>query len=188
MTCGAAVLGLGIVAPGLDGWESSAPILAGRSTFAEEGALPSLRGGLLKPNLSRRTTDTIRLAIRAGEQAAAHSGLPVGGLSTLFSSSDGDMEVADALCRALALPDRPVSPTRFHNSVHNAPAAYWSIATGSQRPATSIAAYNSSFTSGLLEAVAFVQVEGREILLVAYNSPAPHPMSAHERNSHATAA
>mgnify|MGYP002075717815 CR=1 FL=1 len=30
--------------------------------------------------------------------------------------------------------DRLISPTRFHNSVHNAPSGYWSIAARSTRP------------------------------------------------------
>jgi hypothetical protein len=177
MSCQIALAGIGIVAPGLNGWEGSAPILAGEARYRPGGPLPPPGPGLLGPTLRRRTTATTRLALAAGEQAVAHSGLPADSVCTLFSSSDGDMEVADALCRGLATPDHLVSPTRFHNSVHNAPAAYWSIATGSRLPSASIAVYAMSFTSGLLDAAVFVRAEGRETLLVAYDSPAPFPMS-----------
>jgi len=177
MSCRVALLGIGLVGPGLDGWESSVPILAGRVRYEDGASLPTSSAGILTPNLRRRTTATIRLAFSAGEQAIAHSGLTADGICTLFSSSHGDMEVADALCRALALTDHLVSPTRFHNSVHNAAAAYWSIATGSQLPSTSIAAFAASFASGLLDAAVFACAEDREVLLIAYDVPAPHPMS-----------
>ena len=41
-------------------------------------------------------------------------------------------QVIHEICEALATDEREVSPTRFHNSVHNASAGYWGIATRSQ--------------------------------------------------------
>ncbi len=41
-------------------------------------------------------------------------------------------------------------PTQFHNSVHNAVAGYWSIATKSTQPMTCLAAHDHSFAAGLL--------------------------------------
>ena len=52
---------------------------------------------------------------------------------TVFTSSSGDGDNVHEICETLAAADRQVSPTRFHNSVHNAPAGYWSIATRSRR-------------------------------------------------------
>ena len=49
--------------------------------------------------------------------------------ATVFTSSGGDGDNCHAICETLATTDRLISPTRFHNSVHNAPAGYWSIAT-----------------------------------------------------------
>ena len=47
-----------------------------------------------------------------------------------------------------------LSPTRFHNSVHNAPAGYWGIATGAHGPhRLRLCAYDASFAAGLLEAL-----------------------------------
>ena len=50
--------------------------------------------------------------------------------------------------------ERELSPTRFHNSVHNAPAGYWSIATQSREPSTSLCRDDESFQAALLEAAA----------------------------------
>ena len=53
-----------------------------------------------------------------------------------------------------------VSPTRFHNSVHNAAAGYWTIGAGAMQPATAISAFDASFAQGLLEAM--VQLDRRQ--------------------------
>jgi hypothetical protein len=69
-----------------------------------------------------------------------------------------------------------MSPTRFHNSVHNAPAGYWSIFARSRAPSTTLCGYDASFAAGLLEAAAQTTVEQRPVLLVAYDLPSPEPL------------
>jgi len=67
-------------------------------------------------------------------------------------------------------------PTRFHNSVHNAPAGYWGIATGATAAANSLCAHDASFAAGLLEALCQVAVEHTAVLLIAYDASYPEPM------------
>jgi beta-ketoacyl synthase-like protein len=43
-------------------------------------------------------------------------------------------------------------------------------------PLTSLSAHDGSFAAGLIEAAAQVTVEGRTVLLVAYDLPFPEPM------------
>jgi hypothetical protein len=69
-----------------------------------------------------------------------------------------------------------VSPTRFHNSVHNAPSGYWGIASAAMHPSTSLCAYDSSFAVGLLEAVTQCFVDRKPVLYVAYDTPYPEPL------------
>jgi Beta-ketoacyl synthase, N-terminal domain len=71
-----------------------------------------------------------------------------------------------------------VSPTRFTNSVHNAPAGYWHIAAQSQAASTSLAAYDASAQAGLLEAAAQCVSSGAPVLLVACDMPYPQPLHA----------
>ena len=52
--------------------------------------------------------------------------------AAVFSSSSGDGQNCHESVRSARVSDRRVSPTRFHNSVHNAAAGYWSIATGAK--------------------------------------------------------
>jgi hypothetical protein len=71
-----------------------------------------------------------------------------------------------------------VSPTRFTNSVHNAPAGYWHIAAASRAPSTSLAAFDASFQAGLLEAAVQCQAAQAPVLLVACDVPYPEPLHA----------
>jgi hypothetical protein len=78
----------------------------------------------------------------------------------------------------LASSERFISPTRFHNSVHNAPAGYWSIAAQAMTASTSLAAYDASFAAGLLEAVVQVHASRAPRLLIAYDTAYPQPLHA----------
>jgi hypothetical protein len=128
---------------------------------------------LLPANERRRTTQTIRLALQAAEDALAGAGLAPEDLSSVFASASGDLDIVDRICVALCLPDRPVSPTHFHNSVHNAPAGYWAIAGHSMAGSTTLAAYDATFSGGLMDALAYVAAESAPVLLVAYDNRTP---------------
>ncbi len=164
---------VGIVAPGLVGWEQARPVLGGDDPY-QPAPLPRYAPTMLPANERRRTTATIKLALQAAAEAT--SAEPVRSPAAIFSSSDGDLDIVDRLCSALALAGRPVSPTHFHNSVHNAPAGYWSIGSGVTAPSTSLSAWHGSFAAGLLEAATMSVAEARPTLLVAYDHPAPAPL------------
>jgi hypothetical protein len=61
--------------------------------------------------------------------------------------------------------------------VHNAPAGYWSIATGSTSASTSLCGHDDSFAAGLLEAVVQARVEGHAVTLIAYDVQYPPPLN-----------
>lgn len=175
--------GIGVNAPGLSGWSQARAVLAGEQPYRAE-PLPAPRTSLLGANERRRTTPVIRLALQTAEQALADADVAVERLCSVFASSSGDMEIVDRICAALDTPERPVSPTQFHNSVHNAPAGYWSLGTAVRMPSTSVAAYDYSFAAGLLEAWTTVQVETVPVLLVAYDWPPPTTLRHHRPLQH----
>ena len=74
--------------------------------------------------------------------------------------------------------ERLISPTRFHNSVHNAAAGYWSIAYGCTEASTSLCAGDASFGAGLLEALAQLAAVAPAVLLLAYDADYPPPLHA----------
>ncbi len=170
------ILGIGLIAPGLPGWPASLPILAGKTAYVAGHTLPPFNTSLLPSNERRRLTTTSKLALVVAEATIKDAKIEPD-MPSIFASSTGDNEIVDQICTALLMPHRPVSPTHFHNSVHNAPAGYWSIATRCQAPSLSISAGDASFAAGLLEAAAVVNMENSPVLLVAYDQPAPEPIA-----------
>ena len=168
---------VGLIGPGLAGWQASRAVLRGEWPFSKD-PLPPLRVEMLPPNERRRTSALIRPALAAALDAVGDGLSEMGDVATVFASSGGDAETVDKICRTLNVASHPVSPTLFHNSVHNAPAGYWAIATGSRAPSSSICAYDGSFAAGLLDAVCQVGAEQRRVLLVAYDVPPPPPLHA----------
>jgi hypothetical protein len=166
---------VGLMAPGLPGWRQSISILRGDTAYHPQ-ALPPPKPVMLKPNERRRTTNTIRLALVAADDAMSQVPTPEELLS-VFVSSEGDLDIINQICIALTAAGRPVSPTQFHNSVHNAPAGYWSIATGFQQASTSLGGLQGMLAAGLLEAAVQATVEDKPVLLVAYDHPSPAPLN-----------
>lgn len=156
--------------PGLDGWKKSLPILTGKASYKYED-IPKLSPSLLPANERRRTTSLIKIALQVAQDALADKMQDSKNYATVFAASDGDIEIIHRICTALMQPGKPVSPTHFHNSVHNAPAGYWAIAANAQLASTSISAADFSFGAGLLEAVTFAACEQQPVLFVAYDVP-----------------
>lgn len=170
------IQGIGLLAAGLEGWCAGRAVLAGAEPFAPV-VVPDPEAALLPPNERRRSSDCVRWAVHVAQEAIVQSGLDPREVPTVFASSGGEMGVLDTLCRTLSLPDRLISPTLFHQSVHNTAAGYWGIATSCQQSSTALSCYDDSFAAGLLEAVTFVSVEQRPVLLVAYDLAVPAPLN-----------
>ena len=171
------VEGLGLVGPGLRGWQASRAMLAGKQAYCS--APTAVAASDLLPAAERRRTGLpVKLALAAGQEAFAGAGRDAAATATVFASSSGDGDNVHQLCEALATPERQISPTRFHNSVHNAAAGYWSIATQCRAPSTSLCCHDASFAAGLLEAASQVAVAGAPVALIAYDHPYPEPLNA----------
>lgn len=170
------VQSVGIFGPGWPDWATAQRQLAEHIPFDLSAPLPKLMPALLPANERRRTTSLIRLALQAALDAIQNAPNTPSEFSTVFATSGGDLAVVDSILRALQTPGKPVSPTQFHNSVHNAPAGYWSIATGSHSPSTSISAFDGSFAAGLLDAATQLAADQQHVLLVAYDEPPPQPL------------
>ena len=167
------IAGIGIIAPGMDDWQSSKSILQGQKAYGTESELAVLTPSLLPANERRRTTPLIKLALCCAQQALEAWPGKIESLASVFASSCGDLRIVDQVMNALQMEGKPVSPTHFHNSVHNAPGGYCSIAIGSNAASTSLSAFDDSFSVGLIEAVTQVIVEQQDVLLVVYDMPPP---------------
>lgn len=169
------VRSIGFAAPGLVGWPTARDCLAGNQAYRPE-PLPKLSPEGLPANERRRLSATMRLALTVAGEALGDAPENARHIATVFASGNGDGDIINTLCEELARPEPAVSPTQFHNSVHNAPAGYWSIAARAMTPHTAVAAHDATFSAGLLEA-ATMTTEGRPVLLVAYDRPLPEPLN-----------
>lgn len=169
------VEGVGLCGPGLDGWAESLPVLVGLQHYVPEPIrMPPV--ALLPANERRRAVQTVKLALAVGTEAFAMSGRDPGQTATVFASSGGDGETIHEILNVLASASRELSPTRFHNSVHNTPAGYWSIATGSRAASSSLCCHDDSFAAGLLEASVQAVMERQAVALLAYDVQYPTPL------------
>jgi hypothetical protein len=168
---------IGFAAPGMEDWSAARPVLRGDAAYLPQD-LSLYQPNLLPPNERRRAAPAVRLAFRVAEDAMRASAFKPADLATVFATSDADTSILHRLCTALAQPQRALSPTDFHNSVHNAAAGYWSIAAGAKPPSTSLSAYDASFVAGLVEAATLVAVERRPVLLACYDVVPPEPLYA----------
>lgn len=166
------IVAVGVVGPGLTGWAGTRAVLRGDAPFSPAPtAAPPVPAGL-PPTERRRATRVVRLALAAADQALPERADPA--MAAVFASGEGDMDTFDQICRGLATEPAWMSPHRFHNSVHNAPAGYWSIGAGCRGNGTSLAAGDDSFAAGLVEALTCLQDgDTSRCLLVVYDQEAP---------------
>jgi len=171
------VEGIGLLGPGLDGWSGSRAILAGDAVY--QPAPTNLRASDMLPAAERRRAGVpIKLALTVGQEAFVHAGRDTSTAATVFTSSGGDNDNVHAINSILATAPREVSPTRFHNSVHNAAAGYWCIAAKTHEASTSLCAHDASFAAGLLESATQVTIDNSVVALIAYDHPYPEPLHA----------
>ena len=169
------VEGIGLLGPGLSSWaqgrqhlDGSLPYEAGRCVLPSPLALP--------PAERRRAGVVVKVSLAVSQEAVEASGLHANALLSVFSSSSGDAVNCHEICSALASGDRLISPTRFHNSVHNAASGYWSISSGAMASSSVLCARDASFAAGLLEAMTQVVVDDCPALLVTYDTDYPEPL------------
>ena len=177
MRLAAYVSGIGVLGPGLADWRQCAQVLCAEAPYS--AARTVLQTPDILPAAERRRTGrVVKLALAVAFEAATRADADPAQLASVFTSSGGDGHNCHEICQALAREPREVSPTRFSNSVHNAAAGYWSIATGAMQKSNVICTFDASFSAGLLEAVTQVAVDGEALLLVAYDTEYPEPIHA----------
>lgn len=167
--------GLSVLGPGLPDWSTAAACLRGEQPFvAADVALPAVLA--LPATERRRVGSAVKLAMATGFAAVADAAADAAQLANIFSSTGGDCDNCHNLLEVLASDERLISPTRFHNSVHNAPAGYWGIATGCTAASTSLCAYDATFAAALIETATQVQFTGQAAVLIAFDTAYPEPL------------
>ncbi len=169
------VEGIGCWSPQWGDWATAAALLRGGRVAAGSLARPPATS--LAPAERRRASPLILLACEVAAQACAAAARAPAELPCVFSSAHGDLATADSICATLALNPRELSPTRFHNSVHNAAIGYWTVAGACRAPSTAISAAAGSLAAGLLEASLQSLADARPVLLIACEAAADGPLA-----------
>ena len=131
---------------------------------------------MVSANERRRLSPLVRLALNAADDAVHAAGMPPEELAAVFGSANGDGLTLHHLLESLADAEGAVSPTLFHNSVHNAAIGYWSIGTGSRLPGLSVAVHDYTFGATLLKSVVQVSTEKYPVIMVVFDMPFPEPL------------
>ncbi len=167
--------GVAATGPGFPKWDRLSGHFSS-GTRLDPDFMPGPKGDILPGVEKRRASITVKLAVDVAQGALQQSGMKAEDLAIVFASSNGDTHTIHHICDALATPERIVSPMRFHNSVHNAPVGYWSIASGSMQPSSSLCALSNTFAAGLVEAATQCLAEEVPVLLAVFDTPFPDPL------------
>ncbi|MDG6774332.1 beta-ketoacyl synthase chain length factor [Thiomicrorhabdus sp. ZW0627] len=162
---------IGLQAPGLESWQASQEVLQDKQPYQSE-PLSKYSPKFLPANERRRTTDTIKLALRTAEEAVEnYSEEQISQMPTLFACVDGDTTISAKMVEAVMEEEPMISPIHFHNSVHNAPAGYWMIGQHNQQAASAISAGDYQIANTLIEAITQLSNAHPKVLLVIYDLP-----------------
>jgi hypothetical protein len=171
----AGIRAIGLLGQGINNWAQGRAVLVGSEPYRiQPTVIPA--SVTLPPAERRRAIRIVNLALAVGHEATVGVEVDLTNLPTVFASSVGDCTNCHELLQTLATEERQVSPTRFHNSVHNVAAGYWSIATRDTASYTMISAFDGSFAAGLVEALSLVASLQREVMLIAYDMDYPSPL------------
>jgi hypothetical protein len=171
----AQVEGIGFWTRGLPSWAAAREYALDGTQPTDAPARPSPQ--LLPANERRRAPETVAIALEVAMAACESASREPASLPSVFASTHGELSITDYMCATLASDPRALSPTKFHNSVHNAAAGYWTIGTGAMQPANAISAYDASFAQGLIEALAQLRTDSDAVLLVAYDGQSAGPLA-----------
>lgn len=163
------VLGVGAWGQSFRNWDDLQALLNGQDI--EDDGAKGPKPEVIPANERRRAPLPVRLAVEASWQAVQKAGFDPKELPSVFVSSLGDTQLTDYMCKVLAGDNKALSPTKFHNSVHNAAAGYWTISTGCMQAANSVAGFEQSVALTLFEALIQAQAEQTPMLLTFYDAP-----------------
>lgn len=166
--------GVGIWSEAFSGWEQFCTVIAGEAVEVDT----KLQSELISPRERRRAPQFVKMAVEVMDEACRMAQVERESVATVFASGMGDMQITDYMCRTLATMPRTLSPTKFHNSVHNAATGYWSIATDSNAPANAVSGYEHSASVALLEGAIQAVEENIPVLVAVQEAAAPMPFKS----------
>lgn len=167
-----------VCTPGMMNWQMAKDIFLGHQLYqCTEAVVPCTN--MLPARENRRASSTIHLSLHIAEKLQQQAQIEANTWRSVLASSDGDMDIFHYLSQTLSQTEPAISPTLFHQSLHNSAAGCLHIAAKSQQASVSISAGNDTFSAGLLTSMIEVCTASLPVLFVAYNMTSPPPMNVH---------
>jgi len=158
------VRGLGLWTPGY----------ASARAWCRDDADPSIEApdvALLAGPLRRRSTGLTRMAVEVLQQATAEAGCDVAAVPSVWATSNGEHTTAIRILSMMLRDEGKLSPTHFHNSIHNTASGYASIATGNCAPSGTLTGGAELVASSFLEAMCHLEASADDVVVVLADEP-----------------
>jgi len=158
------VRGLGLWTPGF----------ASASAWCRGDSDPSIEApdvALLVGPLRRRSTRFTRMAVDVLHQATTEARCDVTTVPSVWATSNGEHTTAISILGMMRRSEGKLSPTHFHNSIHNTASGYASIATGNGAPSTTLSGGAELVASSFLEAICHLEASAGDVVVVLADEP-----------------
>lgn len=160
--------GLGLWTP-----EFSGPDSWCRGEPDSDAAKPPAK--MLEGALRRRASLLTRMSVEVFEQALSASSIDSATIPSIWATAHGEHDTAIKLLKMMRRGDGKLSPTHFHNSVHNTPSGYASIAASNGTASTTLTGGPGLVSSSLLEAFCLLDAGASEVVVVLADEPLKAP-------------
>jgi len=167
------VRGLGFWAPGFASPEAWCRGEPDPSVAAPEAAL-------LSGPLRRRATGLTRVAVEVLDQAIRTLDGDAATIPIVWATAHGEHTNAIRILEMMRSGEGKLSPTHFHNSVHNTASGYASIALGNCSPSTTVTGGVELVASSFLEAACYLETGARDAVVVLADEPLLRPFDCSE--------
>jgi hypothetical protein len=162
------VKGLGLWTPGF----TSAEAWCRREPDPE---ITKPEANLLKGSLKRRSSELTRIAVEVYNQATLQAQRNPSTVPSVWATAHGEHSTALRLLAMMHEGEGKVSPTGFHNSVHNTASGYASIATGNTSPSTTLTGGSEIVSASLIEAVSLAEALDQDTVVILFDEALKQP-------------
>jgi len=122
------------------------------------------------------------MGVEVLEQATIGSGCDPENVQSVWATANGEHSVAIKILGMMRRGEGKLSPTHFHNSVHNTSSGYASIATGNCASSTTLTGGGELVASAFLEALCRLETD-RNVVIVLADEPLQPPFERGGKSS-----
>lgn len=135
---------------------------------------------LLEGSLRRRATPLTRMAVEVFAQALLQARRPPESVLAVWATAHGEHTPAIKLLEMMQRGEGKLSPTHFHNSVHNTAGGYASIATGNVEISTTHTGGTELVGSALFDAWCLLESRHRDVVVVIADEALQSPFDSED--------